>query len=157
MWNYNIDEIVTKASKRLYIVSVLKRAGIPSCDLLNVYLALIRSVLEYCCVTWANSLPVYTPDKIERVHKRALGILFPYTHYNDALSLSCYAKSPDLILDVMTCALGFGTASVTSQNHACTAYCFLCVLRASLTDNFRSQPKCRNKRYKRRFFPALTY
>jgi len=156
MWNYNINEIVTKASMRLYIVSVLKRAGIPSCDLLNIYLALIRSVLEYCCVTWSNSLPVYTPDKIERVRKRALRILFPYTHYNDALAL-LLCTSPGLMLDVMTRALGFGTASVTSQNHACTAYCFPCVLIASLTDNLRSQPKCRNERYKRRFFPALTY
>ena len=42
--------MVTKASKRLHILIVLKRAGIPSCDLIHIYLALVRSVLEYACV-----------------------------------------------------------------------------------------------------------
>ena len=37
------------------------------------------------------------------------------------------------MLDALTCALGCGIASVTTQNHACTAYCLPCVLRASLT------------------------
>ena len=80
-------EILTKASMRLYILRVLKGAGIPSSDFLNVYFALIRSVLEYCCVTWSNSLPLYLSDKIEWVQKRALLILFPNPHFNDALSL----------------------------------------------------------------------
>ena len=86
-WNDNINEIVTKASKRLYILRVLKGAGVPSSELLNVYFALIRSVLEYCCFMWSNSLPLYLSDQIERVQKRALRILFPNSHYNDALSL----------------------------------------------------------------------
>ena len=51
MWNGNINEIVTRESERPYILRVLKQASIPSSDLLNVYFALIRSVLEYCCVT----------------------------------------------------------------------------------------------------------
>lgn len=82
-WNDNINEIVTKTSKRLYILRVLKGAGVPPSDLLNVYFALIRSVLE----NWQNSLPVYLSDKIERAQKRALRILFANPHYNDALSL----------------------------------------------------------------------
>ena len=86
-WNDNIKEIVTKTSKRLYILRVLKQAGIPSSDHLNGYFALVRSVLEYCCVTWSNGLPLYLSDKIERVQKRALRILFPNPHFNDALSL----------------------------------------------------------------------
>ena len=86
-WNDNINGIVTKASKRLYILRVLKGAGVFPSDLLNIYFALIRSVLEYCCVTWSNGLPLYLSDKIERVQKRALRILFPNPHYNDALSL----------------------------------------------------------------------
>ena len=86
-WNDNINGIVTKASKRLYILRVLKGAGVFPSDLLNVYFALIRSVLEYCCVTWSDGLPLCLSDKIERVQKRALRILFPIPHYNDALSL----------------------------------------------------------------------
>ena len=32
MWNGNINKMVTKASKRLYILRVLKQAGIPCSD-----------------------------------------------------------------------------------------------------------------------------
>ena len=39
-WNDNINEIVSKASKRLHILWVLKRAGLPPVDLITVYLAL---------------------------------------------------------------------------------------------------------------------
>ena len=48
-WDSHVNEIVGKASKRLHILRVLKRSGAPPHDLLRVYIALIRSVLEYCC------------------------------------------------------------------------------------------------------------
>ena len=70
-------EVVAKASKRLHILRVLKRGLVPPADLLKVYFALIRSVLEYCCPVWHNALPVKLSDSIERVQKRALRIIFP--------------------------------------------------------------------------------
>ena len=48
-WDEHIYEIVSKASKRLHILRVLRRSGIPPADLLTVYIALIRSILEYSC------------------------------------------------------------------------------------------------------------
>ena len=48
-WDLHIYEVVAKASKRLHILRVPKRSGVPPADLLKVYFALIRSVLEYCC------------------------------------------------------------------------------------------------------------
>ena len=56
-WDLHINEVVAKASKRLHILRVLKRGGVPPADLLKVYFALIRSVLEYCCPVWHNALP----------------------------------------------------------------------------------------------------
>lgn len=50
MRNEDINEIVAKASRRLYIIRMLRRAGIPPHDLLHIYFTLIRSVLEYGCV-----------------------------------------------------------------------------------------------------------
>ena len=85
-WNLHINEDVAKASKRLYILHVLKRGGVPPADLLKVYFALIRSVLEYCCPVWHNALPVKLSDSIERVQKRALRIIFPALHYQEALA-----------------------------------------------------------------------
>jgi hypothetical protein len=48
-WNEYIAMIVTKASKRLHILCVLRRGGIPPHDLISIYYALIRSILEYSC------------------------------------------------------------------------------------------------------------
>ena len=58
-WNNHIDSIVTKASMRLHILRVLRRSGVEISDLITIYTALIRSLLEYCCVVWHHALPSY--------------------------------------------------------------------------------------------------
>ena len=70
-WNDNINEIV---SKRLHILWVLKRAGVPPVDLVTVYIALVRSILECSSVVWATSLPRFLIDQLEAIQKRALRI-----------------------------------------------------------------------------------
>ena len=80
-FDLHINEVVAEASKRLHILRVLKRRGVPPANLLKVDFALIRSVLECCCPVWHNALPVKLPDSIERVQKRALRINFPALHY----------------------------------------------------------------------------
>ena len=67
--------IVSKASKRLHIILVLRRGGVNAADPLVIYVALVRSVLEYCCVVWHNALPAYLSSEIERVQKRALRMI----------------------------------------------------------------------------------
>ena len=86
-------EGVARVSKRLHILRVLKRGGVPPADLLKVYFALIRSVLEYCCPVWHNALPVKLSDSIERVQKRALRIIFPALHYQEALATTGHGVS----------------------------------------------------------------
>ena len=78
--------IVKKASKRFHILRVLKRCEIPLHELVLIYYALIRSVLEYCCIVWHNSLPAYLADSIERVQKRVLNIILLDRSYREALS-----------------------------------------------------------------------
>lgn len=85
-WNEHIAMIVKKASKRLHILRVLKRSGIPPHELILIYHALIRFVLEYCCIVWQNSLPAYLADSIERVQKIALNLILPGMSYREALS-----------------------------------------------------------------------
>jgi hypothetical protein len=89
-WNDNVNilDLVKKASKRLYILRLLRRSGVPSADLLPIFLALVRSVLEYACTVWHTSLPDYLSNKIEHVQKRALRVLYPGLHYIDALQIS---------------------------------------------------------------------
>ena len=87
-WSECVDVIVRKSSKRLYMLRVLCRSGIPIADLLVIYSASIRSTLEYACVVWHNSVPKYLSDKIELVQKPPLRILYLNTLYKDALSSS---------------------------------------------------------------------
>ena len=66
-WNKHIEMSTSKASKRLQIIRVLRRGGIPPQDLLHIYYVLIHSVLEYCCVIWHNSQPKYLSKNIEMI------------------------------------------------------------------------------------------
>ena len=86
-WNNHIAMIVTKTSKRLHILRVLRRGGIPPHDLIAIYYALIRPILEYCCPVWHCGLPKHLSEQIEKVQKRALRIILPGRTYCDALEL----------------------------------------------------------------------
>jgi len=57
--NAHIDYIVKKTAKRLYFLEVLKRSGLTSDHLLHFYVAVIRSILEYCSPVWNHNLPQY--------------------------------------------------------------------------------------------------
>ena len=43
-WNAHIEDIIKKASKRIFMLYQLKRAGIKQCDMLKIYLTVIRPV-----------------------------------------------------------------------------------------------------------------
>ena len=45
-WTTHINTIVSKASKRLYFLKQLRRAGVPPQQLLHFYMTVIRPVLE---------------------------------------------------------------------------------------------------------------
>ena len=83
-WNAHIEHIVKKANKRLYALRALKKSGLTITQLVQVYCSIVRSVLEYACPVWA-ALPKYLDDVIESVQKRALRIVLPNCHYDDAL------------------------------------------------------------------------
>ena len=55
-WDLHVSEIVTKASKRVHILGVLKRNGVSSPHLLQVYFTLVRPLLEYCCPVYGVHL-----------------------------------------------------------------------------------------------------
>ncbi|XP_068697663.1 uncharacterized protein [Montipora foliosa] len=87
-WNQHIASVVAKASKRLHILRVLRRGGVSAAHLVSIYVSLIRSILEYSCVVWHYALPSYLYEQLERVQKRAFGIIFPKQTYNRACELA---------------------------------------------------------------------
>ena len=64
-------------------------------DDLLIYIALIRSVLEYCCPVWHTNLPSYLSEQIERLQKRVLKIIFQSLSYKGALSAADCVRLDD--------------------------------------------------------------
>ena len=46
-WSIHCDYIVKRARKRLYVLRVLMKSGLPPADLIQVYCSLVRPILEY--------------------------------------------------------------------------------------------------------------
>ena len=83
-WAVHCDYIVKKANKRLYALRQLKKCKVPSADVVHIYCALIRSILEYASAVFAG-LPKYLACYLENVEKRALLIIGPSISYETAL------------------------------------------------------------------------
>ena len=81
----------------------LKKAGVQLSDLVGIYCALIRSVLEYAAPVWSG-LPVYLSDVLEAVQRRAMRIIFPHADYNTALcsaALNLYRRLGNHLLSTI--------------------------------------------------------
>ena len=70
-WNKHIGYIVSKASKRVFIIRNLRKAGCPPELIIRCYTALIRSVLTYAYASYCN-LPDFLFTKLLRVERRVL-------------------------------------------------------------------------------------
>ena len=70
-----------------HALTSLKKCGVQTCDLITVYCSLRRPVIEYASAVLAN-LPKYLSDALEGIQKRALRIILPNLHYDEALILS---------------------------------------------------------------------
>ena len=85
-----------KENKHLYYLVLLRRAGVPSEDVINFYCTTIRPVLEYSAQVFHHSrlprylktvlMTRYLSEDIERVQKRAMSIICPGLPYRDCLA-----------------------------------------------------------------------
>ena len=87
-WNKNVENIVAKAGKRVYMLYQLKRAGIGQHDLVTIYVSVIRPVIEYACPVWHTNLNKHLTESIETVQKKALTCIYPGNEYADILCLT---------------------------------------------------------------------
>ena len=154
-WNTHIDNITKKASKRLHIIRVLRNAGVPPQDLVKIYIALIRSILEYCCPVWSTCIPSYLSDKIEKLQKRALRILFPDLSYEEALARTSLPRLDDRRNSLCAQTVEKIACDPSSRLHS--------ILPSTRADsNGRrlrnashfSLFKCRTERFRSSFFPS---
>jgi len=63
----NINIIVSKASKRLYFLKQLRRAGVSSHQLLLFYTSVIRPVLEYASSVWHYSITRAQSEQLKSI------------------------------------------------------------------------------------------
>ncbi len=84
-WGPHVSYMLQKISKRYYIIFQLAKIGIVHHEIVMIYCAIIRSVLEYACAVWHSGLTITQSDDIERVQKRCMRIIYPELSYNDAL------------------------------------------------------------------------
>ncbi|KAI8496698.1 hypothetical protein Bbelb_253530 [Branchiostoma belcheri] len=86
-WTEHVTSIVGKASKRLYMLRILKKHGLDTSDLILIYIGFVRPVLEYACVIWHPGLTRELSQKIERVQIRSLRVILgsEYDCYHTAL------------------------------------------------------------------------
>ena len=85
-WSTHCDNIIKKSNCCFYALRKLKSCGVQEGELVAVYCSLLRSVLEYASVVFAN-LPQYLCKAVERVQKSALKIICGSDlSYKDALA-----------------------------------------------------------------------
>ena len=95
--NEHINEIIKKASKRLYFLSQLTRARAAKQDLVLFYTSCIRSILTYAFPVFFYALLEYLKNELERIQKRALRIIYPGHCYSDAMELANIVPIGDYI------------------------------------------------------------
>ena len=73
----------------MFLIYQLKRAGIGQCDLVRIYISVIRPVVEHACPAWAwhTNLPKYLSDNVELIKKRCMKTIFPGCSYDDILEM----------------------------------------------------------------------
>ena len=88
-WNAQIDDMLSKANKRLFMLRSLKKFGFDQDELTVVYKSYLRPVIEYCDVVWHPSITKKQSKTIERIQKRACRTILgrKYHSYSDALSM----------------------------------------------------------------------
>ena len=156
-WNLHVQEIVSKASRRLYTLCILnRRSKTPITDMVTVYTCYIRPILEYACPVWHTSITDAQTNAIEFVQKRALRIILgrDYTSYSVALSI---CKLPSLSLRRNTLLIDFGTKMLQSLKHR---HLLPPTKASTCTRQLRNMSglctiKCNTERYRKSTIPYL--
>ena len=151
-WQHHVDYIIKKASKRYFVIYNLNRARISPNDIITVYCALIRSILEYACPVWHSGLTSTQSNDIERVQKRCLRIVYPELSYRDALFVS---GLEELATRRETITRNIFQDIKNSNNvihNVLQKYESNCILPTRSDYNFKT-PQAKTDRYLNSFFP----
>ncbi|XP_072023126.1 uncharacterized protein [Amphiura filiformis] len=74
-WDIQVNNMISKGSRRLYMLNRFKRLGLPVEDLVHVFVSYVRPVVEYATPVWHSSLTAEQSDRLENIQKRACPII----------------------------------------------------------------------------------
>ena len=83
--NEHVSYLVKKFIKCSWSLTHLKRAGISQTDLIEVYKSSLRPVIEFCSVVYHALLTADQSERIERLQKRVLKIVYGFEDSYDIL------------------------------------------------------------------------
>ena len=89
-WSRNCQEICRTAFSRLSLITKLRYVGVSREDLLDIYILFVRSVAEYCSVSFHSSITKEQSYQLERIQNICLKVILgdSYEGYQAALD-SC--------------------------------------------------------------------
>ena len=114
-WQAHVAEMVSKGSRALYMLYVMKRFRPPQEQMVKIYITYIRPLLEYCAPVFHASLSAKQAQQIEKVQKRALKMIAGYdTSYQQIL---CQFNLETLADRRQKLCLRLGKQMLTSSAH----------------------------------------
>ena len=78
------NSMVTRANLRLFMLRSPKPFGMPTTDLVTIFVGYVRPLLQYACPVWHHGITKTQRDPIERVQKRALRIILGHNYISYA-------------------------------------------------------------------------
>ena len=93
-WNTQVNNMLMKANRRLFMLRTLKHFGFDRDELRVVYGGYVRPILEYAAAVWHSGISAKQTKDIESIQKRACRIILgnSYESYDEALE-SCQLHS----------------------------------------------------------------
>ena len=91
-WNKHFESVLTKATKRVFLIRNLCRAKTPVSLIVSAYIAFVRSILLFSFPTFCNA-PQFLIDKLLRIERRILRFVsqppLPLLSISEAGELYC--------------------------------------------------------------------
>ena len=75
-WTENTSYICSKVNKKLHVINKLKHFGLQSEELICAWKSILRPNTEYAVALWHSGLSSQDSNRIERLQKRVLAIIF---------------------------------------------------------------------------------
>ena len=153
-WTAHIDDISTRAARKLWVLVRFKALGGTREQLLAVYQLRVRSTLEFAAPVFHSSLTQVQSRKVEMIQKKAFAIILGHDYTNYATALNTLNQER---LDVRRekLNLNFALKCIKSYQHRS-----MFPLNTNQRENMRNtkkyhEPLCRTDRYYRSSIPFM--